>query len=144
MKKLLLVLPLLVAALACTLGVFGARSVSSLYCKNFLIYDMCAQNLGGYGVVEHVYSEDSGHVFIYRKGTDEEIATEFVLHPCTEPMDEELIAITSRVFYVNEETTHLGKQDIRGAMMLKYISYIPRIATCNLRNEWVESDEFSS
>ncbi|MCS5579991.1 MAG: hypothetical protein NZ837_05570 [Gammaproteobacteria bacterium] len=44
------------------------------------------------------------------------------------------------MFYVNEETSYLGKQDIRGAMMLKYISYILRVGACNLRNEQVEND----
>ena len=59
-------------------------------------------------------------------------------------MDEELIATTSRVFYVNEETTYLERQDIRGAMMLKYISYMPRVVTCNLQNAQAESDKTSS
>jgi len=147
MKKLLrvlVVLSLLVVVSACTLSIFGARPVSSLYCENFLIYDMCSQDLDGDGVVEYVYFEDSRDVFIYRKGTDAEIPTDLVLHPCAQPMDEELIATTSRVFYVNEETTYLEKQDIRGAMMLKYISYIPRVAACNLRNERAESDGSSS
>ncbi|MEC8950065.1 MAG: hypothetical protein VYC30_03695, partial [Pseudomonadota bacterium] len=64
--------------------------------------------------------------------------------PCAQLMDEELIATTSRVFYVNEETTYLERQDIRGAMMLKYISYMPRVVTCNLQNEQAESDKTSS
>ena len=81
MKKLLrvlVVLSLLVVVSACTLGIFGARPVSSLYCENFLIYDLCAQDLDGDGVVEYVYFEDSRDVFIYRKGTDAEIPTDLV------------------------------------------------------------------
>ena len=147
MKKtfhLFLTLTLLIVVPACTIGFFGKRPGSSLYCENFLIYDMCAQDLNGDGVVEYVYFEDTKNVFMYREGTDVDIPRDLSLHPCAQLMDEELIATTSRVFYVNEETTYLERQDIRGAMMLKYVSYMPRVVTCNLQNAQVESDKTSS
>jgi hypothetical protein len=105
---------------------------------------MCAQDLNGDGVVEYVYFEDTKNVFMYREGTDVDIPTDLSLHPCAQLMDEELIATTSRVFYMNEETTYLERQDIRGAMMLKYVSYMPRVVTCNLQNAQAESDKTSS
>ena len=147
MKKtfhLFLTLTLLIVVPACTIDFFGTRPVSSLYCENFLIYDMCAQDLNGDGVVEYVYFEDTKNVFMYREGTDVDIPTDLSLHPCAQLMDEELIATTSRVFYMNEETTYLERQDIRGAMMLKYVSYMPRVVTCNLQNAQAESDKTSS
>ncbi len=144
MFRLFLPLTLLIAVPACTISFFAKRPVSSLYCENFLIYDMCAQDLNGDGVVEHVYFEDTKNVFMYREGTDADIPRDLILHPCALLMDEELIATTSRVFYVNEETTYLERQDIRGAMMLKYISYMPRVVTCNLQNEQAKSDKTSS
>ena len=53
-------------------------------------------------------------------------------------MDEALVATTNRVFEVTDETSYLEKQDIRGAMMIRYFAHLPEITACNLRAEQAE------
>jgi hypothetical protein len=55
-------------------------------------------------------------------------------------MDEDVVATTSRVFFVDEETTLLEKTDIRGSLMLKYMAALPEITACNLRREKNEDE----
>jgi len=94
---------------------------------------MCAQDLDGDGVVEYVYFSDSLDVFMFRDGADQNIPSPHAMHKCAMPMDDDLVATTSRVFNVTDETSYLEKQDIRGAMMIKYIAYMPEVTACNLR-----------
>ncbi len=115
---------------ACSFSAFGP--VSNVYCDNFLVYDMCAQDLNGDGEVEYVYFADSLDVFMYREGGIDNVPAPHEIHRCAQLMDEDLVATTSRVFTVTDNTSYLEKQDIRGAMMLKYISYMPRVTACNL------------
>jgi hypothetical protein len=49
------------------------------------------------------------------------------------PMEEDLIATTSRVFYIDDSSSLLEKTDIRGAMMLKYMVKLPEVTACNMR-----------
>jgi hypothetical protein len=114
-------------------SVTGMGPLARVYCDNFLVYDICAQDLNSDGVVEYVYFKDSLEVFMYREGSADSIPDEHNLHRCVLPMDEGLVATTNRVFQVTDETTYLEKQDIRGAMMIKYIAYMPRVTACNLR-----------
>lgn len=132
--RLLLVTITLLSFNACSVTGFGG-SLSDVYCDNFLIYDMCAQDLNGDGVVEYVYFADTLEVFMFRDGANENVPAPHGMHRCAMPMDEDLVATTSRVFQVTDETSYLEKQDIRGAMMIKYIAYMPRVTTCTLRAE---------
>ena len=120
------------------------RPVNALYCDNYLIYDMCAQDLNRDGVVELVYFTDSLEVFMYREGAGDNIPDNLGVHRCMRPMDESLVATTSRLFYVDEDTPFLEKQDIKGAMMLKYISYMPEVSACNMRHEQAAEAELGS
>ncbi len=130
-----LTLALVFSVNACSLNGFAERPDASLYCDKFLICDLCAQDLNRDGVVEYVYFPDSLDVFMYREGAESNIPRNLAMHRCALLMDEDLVATTSRVFYMDEATTFLEKQDIRGAMMIKYIAYIPEVAACNLRAE---------
>lgn len=58
-------------------------------------------------------------------------------------MDEDLVATTSRVFYIEESTSLLEKTDIRGAMMIKYIAQLPEVTACNMRADAALEDEDS-
>ncbi|NKB33857.1 MAG: hypothetical protein GKR91_12230 [Pseudomonadales bacterium] len=127
---------------ACSVTGFGGP-VSNVYCDNFLIYDMCAQDLNDDGVVEYVYFADTMDVFMFRDGADENIPSPHGMHRCAMPMDDDLVATTSRVFEVTDETSYLEKQDIRGAMMIKYMTYLPQVTTCNLRAEQAAAGEGS-
>ncbi len=116
----------------------GARPVSSNYCDSFLIYDMCARDLSGNGVVDLVYFTDTMEVFMYRPGAENNVPGELGVHRCVLAMDEELVATTSRLFYIDDQTSLLEKQDIRGAMLLKYMAYMPEVTACNLRKDEAE------
>ena len=41
--------------------------INNVYCDNFLIYEMCAEDLDNDGIVEHVYFADTFEVFLYRE-----------------------------------------------------------------------------
>jgi hypothetical protein len=123
---------------ACSSIPEGARPVSAEYCDNFLIYDMCARDLSRNGVVDLVYFTDTLEVFMFRPGAENNIPDDLGVHRCVRPMDEELVATTSRLFYIDEETTYLERQDIRGAMLLKYMTYMPEVTACNLRHDRAE------
>lgn len=126
-----ILLPLLAACTASSID--GQRPVTSLYCDNFMIYDMCARDSNRDGVVDLVYFEDTREVFMYREGADGRIPRNLGRHRCAMQMDEDLVATTSRLFYIDEQTPFLEKQDIRGSMMIKYIAYMPRVTACNMR-----------
>ena len=127
-----------------SIKLLSTSPINNVYCDNFLIYEMCAEDTDNDGIVEHVYFADTSEVFLYRQGAKESIPDRLDMHRCVRAMDEELVSTTNRVFGVTDETTFLEKQDIRGAMMLKYVSYMPRVVTCNLQNAQAESDKTSS
>ena len=120
---------------ACGSLVSGVRPLNAEYCDNFLIYDMCARDTNRDGIVEVVYFTDTREVFMYHPESEGKYPSDLGLHRCAMPMDEELVATTNRVFYVDDSTTFLEKQDIKGAMMLKYVTYMPEVTACNLRAE---------
>jgi len=131
--RLSIVLLSLLMLTACGLGTAGVRPTTSLYCDNFLVYRMCARDMDSDGVVEFVYFEASEEVFMWREGARDDIPADMKLHQCAEVMDPELVATTNRVFFVDDETSYLERQDIRGGMMIRYITKLPRVAACNMR-----------
>jgi hypothetical protein len=118
----------------------GARPVNAEYCDNFLIYDMCARDVNRDGVVDVVYFTDTKEVFIYHPDREGNLPNDLGVHRCVMPMDEDIVATTNRVFYVDESTPFLEKQDIKGAMMVKYVANLPEVTACNLRAEQAEAE----
>ena len=125
---------------ACGSLVGSLRPLNAEYCDNFLIYDMCARDTNRDGVVEVVYFTDTREVFMYHPEFEGNYPSDLGLHRCAMPMDEEVVATTNRVFYVDDSTTFLEKQDIKGAMMLKYVAFLPKVTACNLRAEQEAAD----
>lgn len=117
----------------------GMQPTNSEYCDNYLIYDMCARDMSGNGIVDLVYFSDTLEVFMFRPGADDNVPSELGVHRCAMPMDEDLIATTSRLFYIDEETSFLERQDIRGAMLIKYVTYMPEVTACNMRADRAEA-----
>jgi len=135
-KLTITALVLAMVLLSCSSSSFdGERPVSANYCDKFMIYDMCARDTNRDGVVDFVYFEDTSEVFMYRGGMGGRIPGNLGRHQCAMEMDEDLVATTSRLFYIDDQTTFLEKQDIRGSMMIKYIAYMPRVTACNMRAE---------
>ena len=118
--------------------VASTTATNNVYCDNFLIYEMCAEDLNNDGIVEHVYFLDTLEVFLFRKGAKQSIPDHLSMHRCIRVMDEALVATTNRVFEVTDETSYLEKQDIRGAMMIRYFAHLPEITACNLRADQAE------
>jgi len=112
-----------------------SRPVSAVYCDNFLVYDMCVQDLNGDGVVEYVYFTDSKEIFLLREGVDQPAPAALTMHKCVQFMSESLLRTTSRMLYIDESTSLLEKSDIRGALMVKYIALMPEVTACNLQAE---------
>ena len=125
---------------ACGSFVGSLRPLNAEYCDNFLIYDMCARDTDRDGIVEVVYFTDTREVFMYHPESEGNYPSDLGLHRCAMPMDEEVVATTNRVFYVDDSTTFLEKQDIKGAMMLKYVAFLPEVTACNLRAEQAAAD----
>ena len=125
---------------ACGSLVGSLRPLNAEYCDNFLIYDMCARDTNRDGVVEVVYFTDTREVFMYHPESEGNYPSDLGLHRRAMPMDEEVVATTNRVFYVDDSTTFLEKQDIKGAMMLKYVAFMPEVTACNLRAEQEVAD----
>lgn len=138
LRLLMWSLPLLLSACG-SFSIDGLRPVNALYCDNFLIYDMCARDTNRDGVVDFVYFSDTREVFMYRSDWEGEFPDQHGTHRCAMAMDEDLVVTTSRLFYIDEDTTYLEKQDIRGAMMIKYIAYMPEVSACNMRAEKEQS-----
>ena len=139
--RAILLLGLVSYLVACTsIKLPSTSPINNVYCDNFLIYEMCAEDTDNDGIVEHVYFADTSEVFLYRQGANESIPDRLDMHRCVRAMDEELVATTNRVFGVTDEATFLEKQDIRGAMMIKYFAYLPEITACNLRAEQKENN----
>ena len=132
----LLCLPLLLAACGST-DVSGRRAVTSTYCDNFLIYDMCARDTNRDGVVDFVYFTDSDEIFMYSAGAEQRFPPDRPVHRCAVEMDEDLVAVTSKLFFLDDDSTYLEKQDIRGGMMVKYIAYMPDVTACNMQADEV-------
>lgn len=111
------------------------RPANDLYCDNFLVYEMCARDSNGDGVVDYTYFEESKEIFMYRDRLPRRIPAGLGVHRCVMPMEEDLVETTSRVFYIDENSSLLDKTDIRGAMMIKYIAKLPEVTACNMRAE---------
>lgn len=129
----------LLSLVACGSLPVGMQPTNSEYCDNYLVYDMCARDMSGNGIVDLVYFTETLEVFMYRPGADSDIPSDLGVHRCAMPMDEDLVATTSRLFYIDEETSFLEKQDIRGAMLIKYVTYMPEVTACNMRADRAEA-----
>ena len=130
---------------SCTSSLDMTRPVSDFYCDNFLIYEMCAQDLDQDGEVELVYFTDSKEVFLYRDGSETGLPGTLSMHRCAQPMNDDIVRNTSRLFYISDETTYLERSDIRGSLMMSYVSYLPRVAGCSESQQVVSDrpvDEF--
>jgi hypothetical protein len=138
---------MLCAALtACASSFELQRPVSDLYCDNFLIYEICAQDIDGDGEVEMVYFTDTNEVFLYRNGTETWLPASLSMHRCAQQMNTDVISNTSRLFYITEDTTYLERANIRGDLIFSYVSYIPRVASCSEPSQVAvepPDDEFS-
>ena len=127
-------LGLILSLVGCnSIRLVSTTPTNNVYCDNFLIYEMCAEDLDNDGIVEYVYFADTVEVFLYRQGARDSIPDRLHMHRCIRVMDEGLVETTNRVFEVTNDTSYLEKQDIRGAMMIKYFAHLPEITACNLR-----------
>ncbi len=126
---------------SCTGTSIGQRPANSLYCDNFLIYEMCARDTNRDGIVEYVYFDDSKEIFMYRDELPRRLPAEIDVHRCARAMDDSLVETTSRMFYIDESTSLLQKTDIRGALMIKYIAWMPEVTACNMRADQAQADD---
>lgn len=119
--------------IGCSGANLAERPVNDLYCDNFVLYKMCARDSNRDGIVDYTYFEESKEIFMYRNRLPRRIPAGFGVHRCAMPMEEDLITTTSRVFYIDDSSSLLERTDIRGAMMLKYMTKLPEVTACNMR-----------
>ncbi|GJM13262.1 MAG: hypothetical protein DHS20C12_16650 [Pseudohongiella sp.] len=139
--RTLLILSWSLSLVACTGLSLADRPANDLYCDNFLLYEMCARDSNGDGVVDYTYFADSNEIFMYRERLPRRIPAGLAVHRCVMPMEEDLVETTSRLFYLDEDSSLLDRTDIRGAMMIKYIAKLPEVTACNMRAEEASTDE---
>jgi hypothetical protein len=125
----------------CSGANLAARPVNNLYCDNFVLYEICARDSNRDGIVDYTYFQESKEIFMYRDRLPRRIPAGFGVHRCAMPMEEDLIATTSRVFFIDDLSSLLEKTDIRGAMMLKYMTKLPEVTACNMRAEQALTDD---
>ena len=126
---------------SCSGTILGERPVSSLYCDNFMIYDLCARDTNRDGIVDYVFFDDSKEIFMYRDSLPRRLPADIGVHRCVRAMDEALVETTSRMFYIDDSTSLLEKTDIRGALMIKYIAWLPEVTACNMRADAALADD---
>lgn len=126
---------------SCAGNYAGERPVNSLYCDNFVLYKMCARDSNRDGIVDYTYFEESKEIFMYRNRLPRRIPAGFGVHRCAMPMEEDLVATTSRVFHIDDSSSMLERTDIRGAMMLKYMAKLPEVTACNMRADQALADD---
>ncbi len=125
----------------CAGSYVGERPANNLYCDNFLLYEMCAHDSNRDGIVDYTYFEKSREIFMYRERLPRRIPAGMGVHRCAMPMEEDLVETTSRVFYIDESSSLFERTDIRGAMMLKYMTKLPEVTACNMRADQALEDE---
>ena len=125
----------------CSTAYLANRPANDLYCDNFVLYEMCARDSNRDGIVDYTYFQESKEIFMYRDRLPRRIPVGFGVHRCAMPMEEDLIATTSRVFYIDDSSSLLEKTDIRGAMMLKYMTKLPEVTACNMRADQALADD---
>ena len=125
----------------CSTAYLANRPANDLYCDNFILYEMCARDSNRDGIVDYTYFQESKEIFMYRDRLPRRIPVGFGVHRCAMPMEEDLIATTSRVFYIDDSSSLLEKADIRGAMMLKYMTKLPEVTACNMRADQALADD---
>jgi hypothetical protein len=102
---------------------------------------MCARDSNRDGIVDYTYFQESKEIFMYRERLPRRIPEGFGVHRCAMPMEEDLIATSSRVFYIDESSSLLERTDIRSAMMLKYMTKLPEVTACNMRADQALADD---
>lgn len=133
---LLALIPFLL--IGCRTSLEGKGLTSNLYCDNVLVYHVCASDPDSDGVVDFVYFSANEEVFMFSEGGLDLKPEDQPTHRCMKKMEDDLVVTTSRLFYLDENSTALEKTDIRGSMMIKYLAYLPEITACNLRAEKAE------
>lgn len=129
---------------SCSGTMLGERPANSLYCDNFLIYELCARDTNRDGIVEYVYFDDSKEIFMFRDRLPRRLPADIGVHRCVRAMDDSLVATTSRLFYIDDSTSFIEKSDIRGSLMIKYIAWMPEVTACNMRADAAEAESLAS
>jgi hypothetical protein len=137
-SKLLFLALLPFILIGCRTSLVDKGLTSNLYCDNVLVYHVCASDPNSDGIVDYVYFSANDEVFMFSEGGLKFKPEDQPTHRCVKQMEDDLVATTSRLFYLNENSTALEKTDIRGSMMIKYLAYLPEITACNLRAEKAE------
>ena len=122
--------------------------VTDLYCDRYFSYQMCAKDSDGNGDVDYMYFQDTGEIFMHKEGIKEAFSTTLAFHACAQTMNQAILNTSSKLLYINEETSLLKKTSLKSKLILDYASYLPKINQCNNVNQDYafdsDSDDFGN
>ena len=113
--------------------------VNSVFCDTYFIYQMCVEDVDDNGDVDILFFQDTGEVFMYQAGQEENISGDKPLHECAQIMDDSMQAASSELLYVTDDMGFFEKTRIKKNLMVNYARYRGRINQCNIKYELTHS-----
>lgn len=129
-----------VAVAACSTAPVQQSSIPhrEVFCENWLIYDMCVEDIDADGRVDMMYFSDTNEVFFYDVRTLERTAEIRRVHPCAQAMDQPILDVGSELLQVNDQTPLMSRLAIKRRLMAEQFRYMPRVSACNREYELTE------
>ncbi len=104
------------------------------YCDRYFVYQMCAKDFTGDGVVDAMYFEDSKDIFMYREEYKGLVEKYNPFHVCAQIMDDKLTEASSALLTITEDTSLLKRSELKSSIFINYMRYAPDINKCNQEN----------
>lgn len=102
----------------------------SNYCDSYIGYEMCSMDLAGDGKSDVLYFDDTKEIFIYWAETESLMPDWLVMHECVQPMEETMRKAATDLLYFPEDLGFIGRQRLRGALLLSYTKYVGYVNDC--------------
>ena len=118
--------------------------ISSLYCDQFMIYTMCAEDLTGSGEVDLFFFEDDDQIFFYREGSLQNAMSTHLFHPCMQKMHDDLVVVGSKLLSLKKKGALLERMSLQTKLMSFYIRYLPVISSCQRSNKKIDDTRLDS
>ncbi|MGH1470180.1 MAG: hypothetical protein ACRBCS_03245 [Cellvibrionaceae bacterium] len=101
------------------------------YCDRYFVYQMCAKDFNGDGIVDGMYFEDSKDIFMYREAEKKLVAQYHSFHVCAQIMDEKLTNASSALLTIDDNTSLLKRSELKSSIFVNYMRYANDINRCN-------------
>ena len=138
--------PLLIIALVIISGCSQHKTQSPAapanmrYCDSYFVYNMCAEDQNGDGIVDYLYFEDSREIFMLSPDLPASKINGLGTHRCVQEMDKAMQRASSRLLLIDEHTSQLQRTRVKSALFTNYIRYLGRINACSRAKPNASSD----